>query len=201
MSAATAELLAEEPGAFLVQATVVAAARRGDVDAFEQLVHRYQREMFRLAFRLLGDRGEAEDAVQDIFVLVWRRLPTLADPRAFHVWSRQLGTRCCLDLLRARSRRPSEVGLPAEEPDGRDEVCGSRSPGPEDVVQTAGGLAGLQQLVAALPPEQRACWVLRELHHLTYPEIADAVGAPVSTVRGRLARARRSLAEGMTAWR
>lgn len=201
MSAATAEPLVEDDGAFLVQAALVAAARRGDVGAFEQLVHRHQREVFRLAHRLLGDRGEAEDAVQEIFLLIWRRLPTLADPLAFPIWSRRLATRCCLDLLRARSRRRSDVGLPAEELDGRGEVCASRSPGPEDLVQTTGGIRSLGRLVAALPAEQRACWVLRELHDLTYPEIAEAVGAPVTTVRGRLARARRTLAEGMAGWR
>ncbi len=56
-------------------------------------------------------------------------------------------------------------------------------------------------MLATLPPEQRACWVLYELHDLTYPEIAFAIGVPLSTVRGRIARARQNLAKGMAPWR
>jgi len=56
-------------------------------------------------------------------------------------------------------------------------------------------------VLATLPPDQRACWVLHEMHELTYPAIAYAIGVPVSTVRGRIARARLQLAKGMTAWR
>jgi RNA polymerase sigma-70 factor (ECF subfamily) len=59
----------------------------------------------------------------------------------------------------------------------------------------------LTAVLATLPPDQRACWVLHEMHDLTYPTIAYAIGVPVSTVRGRIARARLQLAKGMTAWR
>ena len=72
---------------------------------------------------------------------------------------------------------------------------------PAAVAQSEARLRGLEGFLRGLPDEQRACWVLRELHDLSYAEIAYATNLPVSTVRGRLARARQNLTEGMSAWR
>ena len=71
---------------------------------FAVLVRRYQGAVFRLALRMLSDHGEAEDVVQDTFVLVWRRLPTLTDATLFRSWMYQIATRRCLTVLRGRSR-------------------------------------------------------------------------------------------------
>ena len=182
----------------LAEATVVGRAQEGDLEAFELIVRRYQGPVFRLAYRMLGDRGEAEDVVQDCLVLVWRKLPTLTDAQAFHRWVYQVATRRCLSVLRTRARRRTdateadvlEQGLPVDP-----------AADPAAVVQRDAELRGLDAFLHRLPDEQRACWVLRELHGLSYPEIAFATNLPVSTVRGRLARARQNLTEGMSAWR
>ena len=68
-----------------------------------------KRELFRLAYRMLGDRGEAEDAVQETFVVVWRQLPTLVDPQAFRAWIYHIATRRCLNVLQRRSRQRTDV--------------------------------------------------------------------------------------------
>lgn len=188
---------APNPGG-LAEATVVGRAQEGDLEAFELIVRRYQGPVFRLAYRMLGDRGEAEDVVQDCLVVVWRRLPTLVDVQAFHRWIYQVATRRCLSVLRTRSRRRTyatdadalEQGLPVD-------VAAD----PATVAQDAARLRGLDGFLRELPDEQRACWVLRELHGLPYEEIAFAMDLPVSTVRGRLARARQNLTKGMSAWR
>jgi RNA polymerase sigma-70 factor (ECF subfamily) len=182
----------------LAEATVVGRAQDGDLDAFELIVRRYQGPVFRLAYRMLGDRGEAEDVVQDCLVLVWRKLPTLTDVQAFHRWIYQLATRRCLSVLRTRTRRATdatdsdelEADLPVDE-----------AADPASLAQHNAQLRGLDTFLRRLPDEQRACWVLRELHDLSYPEIAFAMNLPVSTVRGRLARARQNLTKGMSAWR
>ncbi|GAA1845476.1 RNA polymerase sigma factor [Microlunatus capsulatus] len=182
----------------LEEATVVGRAQDGDLEAFELIVRRYQGPVFRLAYRMLGDRGEAEDVVQDCLVLVWRKLPTLTDVVAFRRWVYQLATRRCLSVLRTRTRRATDAtdadalerDLPVDDADD-----------PARMAQYAAQLRGLDTFLRQLPDEQRACWVLRELHDLTYTEIAFAMNLPVSTVRGRLARARQNLTEGMSAWR
>ncbi|GAA3553255.1 RNA polymerase sigma factor [Microlunatus spumicola] len=182
----------------LEEATVVGRAQDGDLAAFELIVHRYQGPVFRLAYRMLGDRGEAEDVVQDCLVLVWRKLPSLVDVQAFHRWIYQLATRRCLSVLRTRSRRQTDA---TDADDLERELPVDEADDPAAAAQYAASLRGLDEMLRRLPDEQRACWVLRELHDLTYPEIAFAMNLPVSTVRGRLARARQNLTKGMGAWR
>ena len=181
----------------LAEATVVGRAQEGDLAAFEMLVRRYQGPVFRLAYRMLGDRGEAEDVVQDCLVLVWRKLPTLTDAQAFHRWIYQLATRRCLSVLRTRARRRTD----ATDADDLEREPADAADDPAAVAQQEARLRGLEGFLRRLPAEQRACWVLRELHDLSYAEIAYATNLPVSTVRGRLARARQNLTEGMSAWR
>lgn len=184
----------------LSEATLVARAQDGDSAAFEALVRAYEGELVRLGYRMLSDVGEAQDAVQDCMVLAWRKLPSLADPQAFHAWVYQLMTRRCLNLLRSRSRRPTTLADgTGPEWDQRPEVSDAAD-GPAQQAQVNALRHGLSVALAKLPPEQRACWVLHQLHDLSYPEIAYAIGVPVSTVRGRIARARQQLAKGMTPW-
>ncbi len=186
----------------LRESTLVVRAQDGDVAAFERLVRSYDKELLRLGYRMLTDVGEAQDAVQDSLVLAWRRLPTLQDPKAFHAWIYQLMTRQCLNLLRARRRRRtslSQAGDVALEPEPH--ARGAEADPPSAAAQTSALGAGLDLALTTLPAELRACWVLKELHHLSYPEIAYAIGVPVATVRGRIARARLHLAKGMSEWR
>lgn len=189
----------------LPEATVVGRAQDGDLAAFEELNRRYQGPLYRLAVRLLADRGEAEDALQDTMVAVWRKLPSLTDLPAFHGWVYQIMTRRCMSVLRTRARRstdPVDADAMVEVAgDGAVLGTGSGSPDPAAATEYAEQLRGLNEELAKLPDEQRVCWVLKEFHELSYPEIAYAMNLPVSTVRGRIARARQNLARGMEAWR
>ncbi len=185
------------------ESTLVGRAQDGDIVSFEALVRAYQGLVFRLAQRMLGDRGDAEDVVQDVFVLVWRRLPTLNDPAVFHGWVYQIATRRCLNVLRTRTRHPYPSGVAIDIEVSADPTRPSE-PGDDDpsaVAVHAAQLAGLDTVLQTLTDEQRACWVLREMHELSYTEIAYATRLPVATVRGRLARARQNLAKGMASWR
>ena len=202
--ASTADRASAPPRVFS-EATLVARAQDGDTDAFEQLVRSYEADLLRLGFRMLSDRGDAQDAVQDTFVLAWRRLPSLFDPQAFRAWIYQLMTRRCLNLLRIRTRRRTSTTAGPDfelETQHRAPIAaGSATISPATAAQASAMQDSLTAVLATLPPDQRACWVLHEMHDLTYPTIAYAIGVPVSTVRGRIARARLQLAKGMTAWR
>ncbi|MBA8796240.1 RNA polymerase sigma-70 factor (ECF subfamily) [Friedmanniella endophytica] len=193
----------ELPGRSSVSETaLVARAQDGDVESFEILLRRYQGRVYRLAVRMLFDRAEAEDVVQDTFVLVWRRLPTLADPTVFATWVYQIATRRCLSLLRTRGRRQTDPTEQETLTRVQDEQQPDRVEGdPEAAATYAAQLRGLDQVLRTLSDDQRACWVLRELHELSYAEIAYAMQLPVSTVRGRIARARQNIVEGMRSWR
>lgn len=177
----------------LDDATLVARARDGDVAAFEQLVLRHQRTMYALAVRMLADRGKAEDAVQDVFLAAWRRLPEIRVDAAFATWLYRSTTNRCLNLLRR-----SGSTVPLTDPD----TCAAPTTGqPERVAETHAQLAQLGQALRRLTPEQRACWLLREVHGLPYAEIAGILHTTTTAVRGRIARARAQLAEEMQPWR
>jgi RNA polymerase sigma-70 factor (ECF subfamily) len=173
--------------------TLVVRAQEGDTRAFEILVRRHQRPLYRLAVRLLDNRSDAEDAVQEAFVAAWRRLGGFRGEAAFSSWMYRIVTNRCLKLLR---RRPPVTTL--EDLGDRPDPDGAS---PENSAERQDRAAALQRALQDLSIEQRACWVLRELHGLSYEDIAAIVGASPDAVRGRLHRARCTLAEVMTPWR
>ncbi|MEU5691782.1 sigma-70 family RNA polymerase sigma factor [Actinosynnema sp. NPDC020468] len=176
----------------LDDATLVARARDGDVRAYEQLVRRYQGPMYRLALRVLSGPSDAEDVVQEVFVVAWRRLDQLEDDGAFVGWLYRTTTNRCLNAIRAR-RPVSDVDLEQRA------APGSAGPGP--IAETRATLEALHRALRRLTPEQRACWLLREVHGRSYDEIARTIGTTATAVRGRIARARAQLAEVMAPWR
>jgi RNA polymerase sigma-70 factor (ECF subfamily) len=174
-------------------ATLVARAGQGDVDAFGELVVRYQETVYRLALRMMGNSAEAEDVTQDTFLAAWRGVGGLRQEAAFGGWLYRLAVNRCLNLL--RRRRPvaefDPAGLPSARPDEQ----------PEAMAEAGAEVAALAEALQRLTPAQRACWVLRELHGCSYEEIAGIVGASTTAVRGRIARSRALLAEVMQPWR
>lgn len=173
---------------------LTARAAEGDEAAFEVLVRRHSPVLLQLAHRLLGSRSDAEEAVQDAFVRAWRRLPEFRGDAAFLTWMYRIVTNSCLNRL--RSRKPTT---------GLDEVPEPAAPdplsSPERAAEAQAAMRDLSRVLADLTPEQRACWVLRELHGQSYEDIAKAVRITPDAVRGRIFRARRYLTEAMSAWR
>lgn len=189
------------------EATIVGRAQDGDIDSFAILLRRYQAPIYRLAWRMVSDRGDAEDLVQDTFVQVWRQLPALTDPALFRSWLYQIATRRCLTVLRARRRRPARP-TPADDLQAAHDTShihqhGEPSHGgePAAAAQHAATRRDLDTVLATLPADQRLCWLLREMHDLSYRDIAHATNLPVPTVRGHIARARHNLTKGMSSWR
>lgn len=173
--------------------TLVVRAQEGDTRAFEVLVRRYQRQLYRLAVRMLGNSSDADDAVQDAFVAAWRQLSGFRGDAAFSSWMYRIVTNRCLKLL--RTRRPA---LPLDDVGDQptpDHDC------PEHRAEAHDRAAALNRALQDLPADQRVCWILRDLHGLSYDDIAVIVSASPDSVRGRLYRARRTLAEVMTPWR
>ncbi|MFJ3205645.1 RNA polymerase sigma factor [Streptomyces sp. NPDC086989] len=169
-------------------------ASEGDEEAFAILVRRHNGRLLALARHLLGNRADAEDAVQDAFISAWRQLPEFRRSAAFSTWMYRIVTNRCLNVLRRQTH-----GVPLDaiaEPPTAD--AGSSPP---RTAETDAATAALLQALMDLRPDLRACWVMRELHGLHYDEIAHVLGSSEQTVRGRLARARRALMEAMRPWR
>lgn len=169
-------------------------AGEGDEEAFEVLVRRHSPAMLQLAIRLLGDRSDAEDAVQDAFVNAWRKLPEFRRDASFHTWLYRIVTNRCLNRLRARRPAADLDSVP-------EQAAPEHQASPARAVESRAAVDALAEAMADLSPEQRVCWVLREMQGLSYESIAATVGISLQAVRGRVFRARRSLTEAMSAWR
>ena len=179
------------PGAgSLDEATLVVRAQEGDVRAFEELARRHQAALYRLAVRVMGDAGEAEDALQEAMLDAWRRIERFRAESAFSTWMYRVVTNRCLGMLRRRRPVPVERVAESAAPDS-----------PERSAEVDAGMAALGWELRGLRPELRVCWVLRELEGLGYTEIALITGASEDAVRGRIHRARVQLAEVMRPWR
>jgi RNA polymerase sigma-70 factor, ECF subfamily len=179
------------PGAgSLDEATLVVRAQEGDVRAFEELARRHQAALYRLAVRVMGDAGEAEDALQEAMLDAWRRIERFRGESAFSTWMYRVVTNRCLGMLRRRRPVPVERVAESAAPDS-----------PERSAEVDAGMAALGWELRGLRPELRVCWVLRELEGLGYTEIALITGASEDAVRGRIHRARVQLAEVMRPWR
>jgi RNA polymerase sigma-70 factor (ECF subfamily) len=178
--------------AALDDATLVVRAREGDVTAFETLVRRYRVPVYRIAVRILPDTCSASDTAQDAFVTAWRRLYEVKAEQAFAAWLYRITVTRALSTL--RTVRPH---VPLDEL----AAASDRFPGPEDHALANGLAAALRCALNHLTPEQRACWILREMEGLSYEEVATVLHTTPGAVRGRLHRARPQLAEELKPWR
>jgi RNA polymerase sigma-70 factor (ECF subfamily) len=178
--------------AALDDATLVVRAREGDVTAFETLVRRYRIPVYRIAARILPDACRAADTAQEAFVTAWRRLHEVKAEHAFAAWLYRITVTRALSTL--RTVRPY---VPLDEL----AAASDRFPGPEEHALADGLATALRCALNRLTPEQRACWVLREMEGLSYEEVATVLHTTPGAVRGRLHRARPQLAEELKPWR
>ena len=169
---------------------LISRVRVGDQEAFATLVERYKRPVYNLAYRLLGNPNDAEDAAQETFVRAYTRLATYEPDGRFGAWLSAICSHWCIDTMRARRRRVQTVAL-GKVPESDRFI--SQVDGPEDVALVADSRDEVQRWLEALPPQYRTVLTLRYFQDLSYAEIADVLDEPVSTVRMRLFRARAML--------
>jgi RNA polymerase sigma-70 factor (ECF subfamily) len=165
-------------------------ARRGDEAAFCRLVEAYQVPVYNLAYRMLGNAAEAEDAAQETFVRMYTKLDTYQPDRKLSSWVLSIASHYCIDRL--RRRRINWLSLD-DEPIATWLPTGER--GPEDVVLRQESRDEVQRLVDQLEPAYRVPLILRYWHDLSYQEIAEVMGLSVQAVKSRLHRARLQMAE------
>lgn len=168
---------------------LVRAAQNGDIDAFEELVRRYQTSIYRVALRMLGSRADAQDAVQETFVRAWRALPRFRHDSAVSTWLYRIVTRRALDKI--ASRRTTGT---------LDEVDLGGGPDPVQAAEHQERFRAVRQAIAKLPPEQRAALVLREFEGLSYQEVAHVLGASVPAIKTRIHRARLMVIQQTSSW-
>jgi RNA polymerase sigma-70 factor (ECF subfamily) len=179
-------------------AEAIERARRGDHEAFQVLVERYQSRVHHLALRVLRDEEAARDAVQEGFLKVYRSLDRFEGRSSFYTWLYRLVLNLCLDMRR-RDRTGREVewteerAHEAEQPGGGTlEEAGG---GPEGALERAEIRRRVAEAIDTLPAGQRETLILREVEGLSYQEIAEALSISKGTVMSRLHYARKKVAK------
>jgi len=184
------------PGVETSDETLAARAAAGDEPAFEALVIRYQARVFRLARRLTGNDGDAQDALQDAFLQVHRHLPSFRGEARFSTWLYRIATNAALMVRRARVRRPAESleeFLPRFDGEGRHAATPDELRAPcraEEALDRQLLAEKARAGIDLLPDLYREAFVLRDLEELDTGEVASLLGVDAATVRQRVHRAR-----------
>ncbi len=165
-------------------------ALAGDRAAFGQLVRAFERPVYNLTYRMLGNPAEAEDAAQETFLRAYSKLATYQPERKFVNWLLSIASHYCIDLLRRKGRAPQ---LSLEEP-LPPEFLTSDAPRPDEVVNKNQERERVRKALDTLPSDYRAAVVLRYWYGLSYQEIAETTGSTESAIKSRLHRARRMMA-------
>jgi RNA polymerase sigma-70 factor (ECF subfamily) len=164
---------------------LVARSVGGDVDSFNQLILRWERPIFALAYRVIGREEDARDVCQETFLRAFRALPGFKGQAKFSSWLYRIALNLCRDWIRRQRRAPV-----MQAPEGVDLVDLVSEHGPsesiEELVARQELSAIVEQAMTLLPEEQRTAIILKEYHGMTFQEIADLQGCPLSTVKTRL---------------
>jgi RNA polymerase sigma-70 factor (ECF subfamily) len=169
----------------LTDEELVARSQTGDQESFNQLVTRWERPIYALAYRVIGREEDARDVVQETFLRAFRALPGFKGQAKFSSWLYRIALNLCRDWIRRQKRTPVVAA-----PEGVDIVELASDQGPVESIEDLVTRKRLSAIVADamrdLPDEQRTAIILKEYHGLTFQEIADLQGCPLSTVKTRL---------------
>ena len=169
----------------LTDEELVSRSMAGDTDSFNELILRWERPIYALAYRVIGREEDARDVCQDTFLRAYRALPGFKGEAKFSSWLYRIALNLCRDWIRRQRRAPV-----LQMPEGADPVEMAGERGPVESIETLVARRELSSVVEEamklLPEEQRTAIILKEYHGMTFQEIADLQGCPLSTVKTRL---------------
>jgi RNA polymerase sigma-70 factor (ECF subfamily) len=182
----------------------IARLRARDERAFQELVGQYGDRVFGLVFRFVGNRAEAEDVAQEVFVTVWKSIETFRAESRLSTWLFRIAANHAKNRIKYLSRRSTDRGGLEEAPEGALADLGGAAThahvhGPDAALEAAQRGGALERAIASLDEDQRLVVILRDVEELSYDEIGEITGLPEGTVKSRLHRARLALKEFLQA--
>lgn len=171
---------------------IVERALTGDADAFGEIVRRWERRIFALAFGMLGREEDARDATQETFLAAFRNLRGFRGEAKVSSWLHRIAVNQCITRQR-RAKVRNEAALDDEEEKNASSFAAPLDVSPARVVENLERTVAVRRAVNSLPSELRQVIVMKEFEELTFREIADALELPLSTVKSRLYTALRQL--------
>lgn len=154
----------------------IEACQRGEREAFDRLVERYQREVYRLCYRYVNNHEDANDMAQEAFLRAYKAMGKFRGDSSFSTWLYRIAVNTCLNFRAVR--RPEREELPESLPDGRESAAAG--------VEREQRARVLREAVSRLPDRQRATLILKIYHDLTHEEVAGILGSTVGTVKANL---------------
>jgi RNA polymerase sigma-70 factor (ECF subfamily) len=174
----------------MTEQELVLRAQAGDMTAFTQLMELYQRPVYNLCYRMVGEATEAEDAAQETFLRAFSQFHRYDPFRPFKTWLFSIASHYCIDRLRRRHVTWCDID---DEPLSVHPALRQRTPGPEESALRHEQRTSIQGLLGQLAPRDRAALVMRYWYDFSYEEIAAVTGGTVSAVKSRLHRARETM--------
>jgi len=171
------------------------------VGAFETLIERYQGPIFNLVYRMLGNRAEAEDLSQEIFITVFKQIDGFRGEASLATWLYRIASNHCINRRKYLSHRRHYTGKSLSDIGDRDELGAGRLPAtdrpprPDEMAEGLEMERAIQAAISSLDEDHRLVLVLRDVQSLSYEEIVEITGVPAGTVKSRLHRARMALKE------
>jgi RNA polymerase sigma-70 factor, ECF subfamily len=170
---------------------LVGRARRGDPEAFTQLMMQYQVPLYNMALRMVGRPDDAADIAQEAFTRAWQKIRTLRDA-PFKSWLFQIAANLCYDHF----RRGKRYGVMPEDDQTSNVVSlGIATPDPQERAEASERNRLVRESIEALDPDMRLAIILRDVNGMAYDEIAGVLRVPLGTVKSRIARARAQVQE------
>ena len=176
------------------EARLVSAAKAGEAAAFEELVNRYERKIFRLGMNITQNREDAEDVMQEAFLKSYQHLDEFQGNSRFYTWLVRIAVNQA--LMKLRKRRPNQISLDEDVDTGEDTIpreVEDWGPSPEDRYEQSELGDILNTTIAELEPPFRIVFQLRDIEELSTEETAEALGLSIPAVKSRLLRARLKL--------
>lgn len=170
----------------------IEAAKQGDTAAFEELVRLYEKRVYALTLRMCKNPEDAAEAAQEAFLSAWQGLPFFRGDASFSTWLYRLASNACVDLLRRESRHRGAAGPSFNDEEAAVDVA-DEAPLPQETLERKELREQIEAGLQPLTPDHRAVLILREMHQLSYDEIAGVLEIDVGTVKSRINRARKQL--------
>ena len=176
---------------------LVIASQQGDIEAFEVLVRRYQRQIFSLIYQMTRNVEVVEDIGQDVFIAAFKAIKDFKAKSSFFTWLYRIAINHCKNYLTA-SARTQDIEQRYQKEQNPEELSENQERDPQSMLLAKEFVEQMENAIMSLPEEQRVVLRLCEFEGLSYQEIADVLECPIGTVRSRLSRARTALQETLS---
>jgi len=176
---------------------LLARARNGDISAFESLIEGYQKKVFNIALRMIGDYEDANDLAQEVFIRIYKSIKGFKEQSSFSTWVYRITTNVCLDELRKRKNKnvvSLDDDIKFDDSEMKRQVEDVK-PTPEAVVERDETRRIVSDAISKLSSEHRTAIILRDIQGFSYEEISRIINCPEGTVKSRINRARKALKE------